>query len=205
MIARYLLLSAALLATPLSASETAGLQSAYQQAAQFFYPKVRPLVSNAELPFYWQQQGYWFSRQESAGRYLYFADSLQQTPQQHQHRELPLLVMQPADDLGQQVVGGQGLDGFARRDRQGHAVQRDHGAEELGDVFELKDVVAHKNWLGGLTTTCSKAGADVVVEQHGDQEHEAQEDAVPVVVDAGVANADLHHAENQRAKCSTDY
>ena len=88
MIVRYALLSAALLATPVSASDPAAMQSAYQQAAQFFYPKVRPLVRNAELPFYWQQQGYWFSRQEADGRRFYFADSLQQAPQQLNMAEL---------------------------------------------------------------------------------------------------------------------
>ncbi|MDT4852198.1 hypothetical protein FQZ97_864210 [compost metagenome] len=30
---------------------------------------------------------------------------------------------------------------------QRHAVERDHGAEELGDVFELKDVVTHGHLL----------------------------------------------------------
>ena len=86
--ARFILLSAALLVTPVSASDPAAMQSAYQQAAQFFYPNVRPLVLNAELPFYWQQQGYWFSRQEVDGRHFYFADSLQQTLQQLDMAEL---------------------------------------------------------------------------------------------------------------------
>ena len=82
MLARYVQLTAVLLAMPVAAAESPGIQSAYQQAAQFFYPNVRPLVLNAELPFYWQQQGYWFSRQETDGRRFYFADSLQQAPQQ---------------------------------------------------------------------------------------------------------------------------
>src|SRR5579864_664830 len=43
------------------------------------------------------------------------------------------------------------------------------------------------------------ARADVGVEQHGGEQHRAQEDAVPVVVDAGVADADLHDTEDQRA------
>lgn len=82
MIVRYALLSAALLLMPVSAADLPELGAAYQQAKQYFYPNVRPLVLNAELPFDWQQQGYWFSRQEADGRRFYFADSLQQTPQQ---------------------------------------------------------------------------------------------------------------------------
>ncbi|WP_333609688.1 hypothetical protein, partial [Arsukibacterium sp.] len=82
MIVRYALLSAALLLMPVSAADLPEPGAAYQQAEQFFYPKVRPLVLNAELPFDWQQQGYWFSRQEADGRQFYFADSLQQTPRQ---------------------------------------------------------------------------------------------------------------------------
>ena len=82
MLARYVQLTVALLVMPVVVAESPAMQAAYQQAAQFFYPKVQPLVLNAELPFYWQQQGYWFSRQEAGGRNYYFADSLQQTPQQ---------------------------------------------------------------------------------------------------------------------------
>src|ERR1700712_4777869 len=48
------------------------------------------------------------------------------------------------------------------------------------------------------------APADEVVEQHGNQQHAAEEDAVPVVVDARVADADLHDAEDQRAERRAD-
>ncbi|MDR6982309.1 dipeptidyl aminopeptidase/acylaminoacyl peptidase [Rheinheimera pacifica] len=88
MTVRYVLMTAALLSMPLAASDLSAMQSAYQQAQQYFYPNVRPLVLNAELPFYWQQQGYWFSRQQAGGRHFYFADSLQQPVRQLDMAEL---------------------------------------------------------------------------------------------------------------------
>src|SRR5882672_4947423 len=47
--------------------------------------------------------------------------------------------------------------------------------------------------------------ADVGVEQHGGKQHRAEEDTVPVVVDAGVPDADLHDAEDQRADRRADH
>src|SRR5262245_46174498 len=49
------------------------------------------------------------------------------------------------------------------------------------------------------------APADEVVEDDRDQQHQAEENAIPVVVDAGIADPDLHDAENQRAqRCADD-
>src|SRR5215813_10491473 len=48
-----------------------------------------------------------------------------------------------------------------------------------------------------VATECN-ALADVGVEQHCSEQHAAQKDAIPVVVDAGVADPDLHHAEDER-------
>src|SRR5437763_10015932 len=47
--------------------------------------------------------------------------------------------------------------------------------------------------------------ANIRVEQHRGEQHRTQEDAVPVVVDAGIADADLHHAEDQRTDRSADH
>jgi len=82
MLSHYFTVLLALNAVPAVGTEQAEMQAAYQQASQYFYPNVRPLVLNAELPFSWQGDGYWFSRQEVTGTQLYFADNIQQSPTQ---------------------------------------------------------------------------------------------------------------------------
>src|ERR1041384_6971679 len=49
------------------------------------------------------------------------------------------------------------------------------------------------------------AAAHVVVEQHGDEQHQAQEHAEPVRIDVGIGEADLHDAEDQRAEAGPDH
>src|SRR5215470_2670391 len=46
--------------------------------------------------------------------------------------------------------------------------------------------------------------ADVGIEKHRGKQHGAKEDAIPVVVDAGVADPDLHHAEDERTDRRSD-
>src|SRR5215813_2591628 len=48
------------------------------------------------------------------------------------------------------------------------------------------------------------AFADVGVEEHRGKQHAAQKDAIPVVVDAGVADPDLHDAEDERTDRRAD-
>src|ERR1041384_5311718 len=62
-------------------------------------------------------------------------------------------------------------------------------------------------WSGGgpMSPRPRDAAAHLVVEQHGEQEHQAEEHAEPVGVDVGVRDADLHHAEDQRAEARADH
>src|SRR5689334_1707167 len=58
---------------------------------------------------------------------------------------------------------------------------------------------------GAMSPRSRDAAAHVVVEQHGDEQHQAQEHAEPVRIDVGVGDADLHDAEDQRAEAGADH
>ena len=51
-----------------------------------------------------------------------------------------------------------------------------------------------------MTIISVHAASDIVIEQHRHQQHQAEEDAEPVGIDIGVGDADLYHAEDQRAE-----
>ena len=52
--------------------------------------------------------------------------------------------------------------------------------------------------------SAERLGADIVVDQNGEQDDEAEEDLEPVGVDAGVEDAHLDKAEDQRAEQHAD-
>ena len=81
------------LTTAVAAAEDV-MRRAYTEAQQFFYPNVRPLVLNAELPFSWQQRGYWYSIEQTGAREYYFADS-----PQHRARKLDMTLLLSAMPL----------------------------------------------------------------------------------------------------------
>ena len=73
-------------------------------------------------------------------------------------------------------------------------LERDHRAEILADRR-----AARHGGVGHQRLRIARL-RDVVVEQHGDQHHRAHEQLEPVGVDAGVEDAHLHEAEDQRAE-----